>query len=193
MHYTRLESQIDGSVNHVYEDGSEYRMVRRTDNITIYLSSHTGCSLGCRMCHLTSTQQTEMNPICRDDMITRAYTVLAETVLDAPVNYAFMARGDPLVNKHVNDRTVSQLLLHHTSLQDGPKMHARVCVSTIFPQRIVGYDVASFLFERFGSFQPALYWSLYSLDVQFRQHWLPEAQEPEIVAYGLKKWQERTF
>lgn len=188
-----LISQIDGSVNHVYEDGSEFRLVTRSDHETVYLSSHTGCGLGCKQCHLTSTGQTKMVPLSSFEMMDRALTVWDPYSKSRPkprhVNFSFMARGDALANPAVNG-TFSRQLLQEASLWTH---HARINVSTIFPRKSVGEDVGQFLFDRFGSFPPTLYWSLYTMDEEKRNYWMPEAQDPTTVGKGLLEYQNATF
>ena len=62
-HISSLKSQIDHSVNFVgdYKGGLvEARYVRRTpDKVIAYVSSHNGCKMACKMCHLTATGQTK--------------------------------------------------------------------------------------------------------------------------------------
>lgn len=186
MHHEYI-SKIDGTLNHVYDDGSEFRLVRRSDHDTLYLSSHTGCALACKQCHLTSTGQTRMVSLSGGEMRERADR-LHRVSQSKHINFSFMARGDALASPHVNGVLVASLLNMRAREQT-----ARVTISTIFPKAFVGDDIASFLFDRFGAFQPQLYWSLYSLNADFLAPWMPEAQDPEIVAKGLVAWQQSTF
>lgn len=189
-----LVSAIDGSINHVYPDGSEFRRVMRKDHDTIYLSSHRGCGLGCKMCWLTALGATNMKPLSFGELVVRAdhLTALPEErdQRDSRLNFAFMARGDALMNPSVNGRMVHRLL-EMADCVAAP--HAKVTISSIFPRKAVGLKVDEFLFERFGVFQPTLYWSVYSLRDTVRREWLPEAQDPDVIAAGLKRWQQTTF
>lgn len=184
-----LTSQIDGTINHVYEDGSEFRLAQRQDHDTIYLSSHTGCALSCKQCHLTSTGQTTMLPLSKGDMVERAKVLFnLRKRSDVPVYFAYMARGDALANREVSGETVLNLL----TVPGSTPCIAKVTISTIFPKGIVGYEVDKFLFERFSIFEPTLYWSFYTPDLPRLREWMPEAQSPSIVAEGLGKWQKVT-
>lgn len=188
--YKELVDSNDGSINHVYEDGSEFRLVHRKDHDTIYLSSHTGCNLSCRFCHLTQTGQTSAQHLSHYDMLWRAERLLLDERRTAKtINFAFMARGDALANTSVNDHFVKELL----SSVDGD-CHARINISTIFPTTVIKphMEVDEFLLQRFGCFQPTIYWSLYSVDPEQRKIWLPNAEDPHKVVRGLVRWQKRT-
>lgn len=185
-----LTSKIDNTTNVIYPDGSEFRCVEREDNTTAYLSSHTGCSLGCRMCHLTATGDTKMIPLSSHDMFTRALTALMSTKESTkPLNFSFMAKGDALANKAIDGDLVRTLL---TEGDRQRRQHTKVVISTIFPTATVGWPIDEYLFDHFGSFQPHIYWSLYSLDKEFREYWLPRSADPVVVAEGLARWQKRT-
>lgn len=176
-------SELDGSINHQYPDGSEFRLVRRADHDTIYLSSHTGCALGCTMCWLTATGQTAMAPLTADAMLDRAGRFASAA--RGRVNLAFMARGDALANPNVNGSLVMRLLRRYTSAP-----HAKVTISTIFPKQADAID--ELLFRRFKGFQPNLYWSLYTFDEAVRETLLPNAGDPYAVLEGLVEWQNVT-
>lgn len=185
-----LRSKVDDTTNTIYPDGSEFRCVERLDNTTFYLSSHTGCSLACKMCHLTANGDTKMLPLSADDILTRATTLIANAEeTTKPANFSFMAKGDALASKSIDADLVDDLMILGDQHR---RLHTKVVISTIFPRQTVGDKVDEFLFDRFKSYQPHLYWSLYSLDPTFREYWLPNAQDPEIVAAGLARWQKRT-
>jgi adenine C2-methylase RlmN of 23S rRNA A2503 and tRNA A37 len=181
-----LNSSLDTSVNHVYEDGSEFRLVPREGYDTIYLSSHTGCGLGCRMCHLTATGQTKMIGLAPNDIVDRARAVL-ETARQAQRHYAFMSRGDALANPRINSALLQRLFMELPG-----RTKTRVSISTIFPWATAALEDT--LQTRFDDpdASPSFYWSLYSLDSAVRAKWLPDAGDPEIVAPALRAWLRRS-
>ena len=69
--FTKHQSGQDASVNwdRPADVGRlEARYVRRCpDYFVVYLSSQTGCSQGCRMCHLTATGQTRLRDVTFDE------------------------------------------------------------------------------------------------------------------------------
>lgn len=190
---------LDGTVNHIYDDGSEFRLVHRKGHDTVYLSSHAGCSLGCKMCWLTQQKQTDMSSIAGDDIYARAWELLL--MRKSPfVNISFMARGDALANPDIDQSLIAHLTdaAEFTRLRDAPPLaFAKVSISTIFPKGVIGGSnpaaITEFLFERFASQPLVLYWSLYSLEPAVREEWLPHASDPEHVAAGLAAWQRHTF
>lgn len=179
-----LTSEIDGSLNQPYDDGSEFRLVRRGHYDTVYCSSHMGCALRCKMCWLTASGQTKMVPLLTSEIVERAERMLGYRKDNTrSVNFAFMARGDALMSTHVNGHCVRELL----DLAGG---HAKVSLSTIFP--MASAEVHTTMMRRFGAYQPTLYWSLYTLDDDVRAEWLPKAGDPSRIAKQLAMWQRDT-
>lgn len=184
----------DGSVNHIYDLGPgqaiETRLVQRQrDEIIVYLSSQTACEMGCRMCHLTRTGQTKPSNLTGDEILDQAMEFLHEDATFAEdgvavVNFNFMARGEPLDNPHVDE----QLLLRLNLLAKGCGLRPRFKISTIMPQGMKWED----LLGRFGVVQPDLYYSLYSVDPDFRRLWFPKAQDHRMALTGLSIWQRHT-
>ena len=58
-------------------------------------------------------------------------------------------------------------------------------ISTIIPK-----DCDLDLTKRFSMMQPDIYYSLYSVNPNFRKRWFPKAVTPEIGLAALKKWQD---
>lgn len=178
-----LHSKIDDSVNFV--DGDiEARYVRRSQSyFTCYLSSQGGCKQACRMCHLTATGQTNDRNLNHAEILKQADVVLEyylnNTAPAERVNFAFMARGEPLANPGVDD----MLLMRLMEKADYCGLVPRVSISTIFPKDI---DIV----KRFSISKPDIYYSLYSLDPAFRKKWLPKAIDPDRVRSRLKTYAE---
>lgn len=188
----RLKSNEDESVNFVErtEDGGyfECRYVRRSPEYFIaYLSSHSGCNRGCRMCHLTATGQTMMQ-----DATAYGFRLQARKVLwyakDQPpakfIHFNWMARGEPLANRAIlNSWYDIAGALVHDSLGLLPKFN----VSTIMP-----VTLNKPLEEIFRGIHPTIYYSLYSVNDDFRKKWLPAAMPPEQALRMLREYQKST-
>jgi 23S rRNA (adenine2503-C2)-methyltransferase len=191
-----LISTLDKSVNFVLDNGQEARYVRREDDyFIVYLSSHNGCNKACRFCHLTQTNQTDFVEATMDDFVIQATLVLnhyrdmvktGQEPAASRIHFNWMARGEPLDNsvvitqwKDVVQKLTSQAYqVGITSLSFN--------LSTIVPATYLG----DFTFS--GDVQPHIYYSLYSLEKEFRRRWLPKAKEPLSVLADLKAWQSRT-
>jgi 23S rRNA (adenine2503-C2)-methyltransferase len=181
--WTILRSRQDASVNFVSDssDGGffESRFVQRTSDYFIsYLSSHTGCKHACRFCHLTATGQTMMTPATIEDYVEQARQSLAPAreQLEAGelrakrAHFNFMARGEALSNAQFVDRSqeLFDALAHET---DGLGVErTRFLVSSILPHDFSG-DLSKVLADE----RSILYYSLYSVDPDFRRRWLPRA------------------
>ena len=176
----KLVSEEDSSINYVVpsSDGGyfESRFVQRSsDYFIIYLSSHSGCNQACRMCHLTQTKQTMMTPATLDDYVNQAKQVLSNVSLPflralglTRVKFSFMARGEPLLNPTiVNDwqalRRSLKELIH-------PYYDVEFSISTIMPN-----DFKSNLGDIFTNRDVSIYYSIYSVNEDFRKKWLGNA------------------
>lgn len=196
MDFKVLRSEEDRSVNFVapYGDGVvEARYVRRTEDYFIcYVSSHSGCRLACRFCHLTRTRQTTFDAVGLDGFTAQIARVLrhhAEAETPSPrMNVNFMARGEPLVNAAVR----GQMRPLHDAVS---RLAAEAGVgevvynpSSIFPVGTEDLDLAA----AFGGLPVTPFWSLYSLDPTFRKRWLPKAIAPELALGKLLDFQAAT-
>lgn len=196
-------SHIDKSVNH-YKSTSdegmlEARWVQRTsDYAIVYLSSHTGCNLSCRFCHLTATRQTMMT-----DSLLGDYTAQLESVLRTrlaslkdgfdpkkleKLHINFMARGEPLQNQALvyNSKELFKAL-ESKAHEFLPNLPIHFLVSSILPKTLKT-PLASILTHE----NSWLYYSLYSMNPNFRKRWIPKALPPEIALDLCKKYQEQT-
>jgi 23S rRNA (adenine2503-C2)-methyltransferase len=196
--WSTLLSHEDSSANFVRsgDDGGliEARYVRRRSSYAIgYLSSHTGCEMACRMCHLTATGQTTFGPVTPEGFVEQAETVLdhyrSRSEPAARINWNFMARGEPLANPHVLDAfTTITDPIRRLSVENNFK-ETRFKISTIFPKTMADRNLSDVLK---GVPDANLYYSLYSLDEGFRKRWLPKALPPEQALSQIATWQRET-
>lgn len=198
-------SQLDRSVNfeHRFEDHKgrlEARFVQRTDDyFIVYLSSQTGCKQACRMCHLTATGQTDLR-----DVTVQEYFQQAERVFEhygdmirnniqgssaERVHFNFMARGEPLANKHFIENA-DEILHGLKAMATKWGLEAKFLVSTIFPKEFDFLELTDVFKD--PSVRPEIYYSMYSTDRDFRRRWVPKAIEPGIALTLLGRWNRST-
>lgn len=187
-----LKSCEDQSVNFVFDNMLEARFVRRTDDYFIcYLSSHTGCNKACRFCHLTQTGQTEMEETTVVQYFEQARHVLeyyASTDNPAKrVNFNFMSRGEVLSNK-IFLKEANILLSALNGLAYEYNLKPQYNLSTIMPVDFDGN--LSELIQ--NDFNHNYYYSLYSIDPDFRKRWLPKAMSVDKALEQFAEWQEKT-
>lgn len=193
--FTEHRSSQDASVNwdRPADVGRiETRYVRRCpDYFVVYLSAQTGCSQGCRMCHLTATGQTRQRDVTFAEMLEQAETVLGyyrrETPPARSVFFNFMARGEPLANQALlanADGLLGELARRAVALNLRPRQR----ISTILPREMG--DRA--LEEVFIIHQPDIHYSIYSMSERFRRRWLPRALPAAAALDRLAWWQRST-
>lgn len=193
--FASSSSRVDASVNFVAEVDPgriEARYVRRADDyVVVYLSSQTGCRQACRMCHLTATKQTDLRDVTLPEMLVQADEVLAyyrTQPAAESVHFNFMARGEPLMNPVVREQSAALFDGLWTRASEHG-LRARFLVSTILPVEHGDRPLES-IFDRY---HPELYYSLYSMDPEFRRRWLPKAQPVEVALDRLAAWQRATY
>lgn len=190
-----LRSQEDASVNFIwkgeYPGMLEARYVRRSpDYFVCYLSSQTGCRQGCKFCHLTATKQTSLIDVPITDIINQAKTILEYAATQAPskvVHFSFMSRGEVLANHYVLNNSRDLL----TQLYDLSREYAlvpRYMVSTIMPRSIEDKS----LWEIFPFITPTIYYSIYTMNPDFRKRWMPNAMDPNLALDKLVDYQKIT-
>ncbi len=203
--YTTHRSELDRSVNFErrFEDHAgrlEARFVQRVDDyFIVYLSSQTGCKQACRMCWLTATGQTDSR-----DVTVREYFDQAERVFDhyidmirnnkvgsaaTKVHFNFMARGEPLANKHFIENA-DEILRGLKRMANEWGLEAKFLISTIMPKEMGN----KWLIDIFKDPEvyPELYYSAYSTDPRFRKRWLPKAEDINAAILNLRIWQSIT-
>lgn len=192
-------SQQDRSVNfeHRFEDHRgmlEARFVQRVDDyFIVYLSSQTGCKQACRMCHLTATGQTDSRDVTVEEYFEQAKRVFEHyATLGNPatrVHFNFMARGEPLANKHFLENA-DYILRELKRMADCWGLESKFLISTIFPKTFDQWELTDIFKD--PEVRPELYYSLYSTDRDFRRKWVPKAIEPSIALSLLTRWNRST-
>ena len=189
-----LKSEIDDSVNFVWDldekQALEGRYVRRhKEYVACYISTQTGCSQACRMCHLTFNGQNHPRDAKFEEVLEQARTVM-DYYLTQPaaktVHYNFMARGEPLSSRVVLEDS-QELLLHLGEMAKECGVVPRFLISTIMPETL-----PKSLVELFPTVHPEIYYSLYSMRPEFRRKWLPRAMDPNRALAVLAEWQHHT-
>lgn len=200
----RLMSTIDKTVNWVLPSKQEARYVRRSDDyFIVYLSSHNGCNLSCRFCHLTQTGQTDFKEASVKEMMSQArlavnhYKKMIELEPQSQVrtiHFNWMARGEALAS--------STLKMNWDSLSKGLKAIAlqagvedvKFKISTIMPTSHIikdhHFNTLTWFFNT--DLKPEFYYSLYSTSERFRKKWIPKAVSPETALAVLSEWQRVT-
>ena len=196
-----LKSNIDRSANFISPtlDGGffESRYVRRADDyIVVYLSSHSGCNQGCRFCHLTATRQTMMTEATPDDFIAQAQRVIdhyrkvvSNEGAAQRVHFNWMARGEPLSNQYMVD-SFEEITHNLGALAREAGLVPIFNISTIFPKRLGDKKLSEILVN--DRDEVNLYYSLYSLQKNFRRRWLPTALAPDEALPRIAEYQQIT-
>jgi len=143
------------------------------------------------MCHLTfSDQKTERNATI-DDFLIQAKAVMdyykkSEQKANV-VHFNFMARGDAFASKYFlehGDTVLKELGI--LAFENG--LFPRFLISTIFPKRVSKYEIR----DIFPLHHPEIYYSLYSLNNDFRNFWLPASIPVEQALEKLVNWQNHS-
>ncbi len=196
-----LKSSEDASVNFVFSDPDykgyfEARYVRRNNDpkyFAVYLSSQSGCKQACRMCHLTNTRQTNAENATVDMFAKQASAVLDyydQNCLPAEiVHYNFMARGEAFANPAFLEDSHSILTcLGNMAITCTRNLVPRFLISTIMPKNLRGRSLSKI----FPVIHPEIYYSIYSVEDDFRRKWLPNAMPVDEALEMLKVYQENT-
>lgn len=191
-----LASNLDRSVNFVESQlvgFIESRYVRRHDNYFIaYLSTQTGCNRGCKFCHLTATKQMQFKDCTVSNILSQARTIFDHYDKDhydrnAPAEYMhfnFMARGEPLANKAIEERW-DHLLYNLGEFATERYLVPKFNVSTIMPVTMK-HDLTN----TFPIITPTIYYSMYSTNQSWRKEWMPAAMPVNDAIIQLKNYQK---
>lgn len=194
MEWTIIKSNNDMSVNFIknYKKGKiEARYVRRCDDyFIVYLSSHSGCNLSCRFCHLTATGQTSFDSVDINTYMEQAKIVLDYYSNKKPtkhVHFNFMSRGEPLENIYFKEGYGPELINNLYVLANGYGLEGSSRISSIFPNTI-NKELDYYI----GIENVIPYYSLYSIDNSFRKRWIPKSLPVKESISLLKEWQNKT-
>jgi adenine C2-methylase RlmN of 23S rRNA A2503 and tRNA A37 len=144
------------------------------------------------MCHLTATKQTQFVNCDQQDFVSQLETVFAHCDQDhnwLPANYMhinWMARGEPLSNPTITE-TSTELLLRLGSMARDRGLGVKFNISTIMPKTL-----RKPLVECFPIITPTIYYSIYSVNEAWRQHWLPGAMRVSDALSDLQSYQQLT-
>lgn len=167
----------------------ESRYVRREEKyFCCYLSSQSGCNRGCKFCHLTATDQTRFDDSTTDHYISQATAVFRQYKLSGVpakyVHFNYMARGEILANKFfLNNADEVIHALSKMAIAEG--LGVKHNVSTIMP-----VTLKKSLVDIFKMFHPTIYYSMYSVNKDFRYEWIPAAHDVDRALSMLKEYQE---
>lgn len=189
-----LKSKLDKSVNFIEDQLTgfiESRYVRRTDEyFTAYLNSQTGCNRGCKFCHLTVTNQTKYIDCTADDILSQAKIIFdeyrASNNIAKIVHFAFMARGEALANRAIENNW-TELLMKLGQLATSQGLAPKFNISTIMP-----VTMKRSLIELFPIITPTIYYSMYSTNPAWRAKWMPGAMPVDSAIEQLREYQKIT-
>lgn len=197
MQFRRLVSKLDSSVNFVSDFGKsliECRYVRRHDNyISVYLSSHNGCTMRCKFCWLTNTSQIsfkhcdiQIYKAQFNEVLKYAKTIDGKSSVGVHININLMARGEPLANKYLIKNYPDFYETMETCINTYNYKSLKINLSTIMPYTIYDRNLVSI----FGCYPVHIYYSLYSFNPHFRRKWMPNAIEPNHALQKLRELAE---
>jgi len=191
----KLASVLDNSINYITKYGKseiECRYVRRNNNyISVYLSSHNGCKMGCKFCWLTQNNQTDFKHVTIDEYNNQLCRVLSPHSQNSEnkntrINLNFMARGEPLSNKYlVNDYKKLYNKLNDTIINMNFS-ELKMNVSTIMPHTINNMN----LIDIFRNDPVALYYSIYTHNDAKKQKIMPNAMNTLSALDKIKEFSE---
>jgi adenine C2-methylase RlmN of 23S rRNA A2503 and tRNA A37 len=143
------------------------------------------------MCHLTATKQTQRSNATLDIYREQTAAVLNWYDENCPkakiVHFNFMSRGEAFDNelfiKHGKE------LFDHLGAESSKRsLFPRFLISTIMPQTIMDKSLS----DIFPIINPEIYYSIYSVNPDFRKKWLPNAMPPIHALKLLKEYQDNT-
>lgn len=200
-----IYSKQDQSFNIIFKNGAEARFVRRDSKFVIYVSSQTGCKQACRFCHLTQKGLTDEYCMSSEEIEAQAFAVYKQAVETlkpfevSRIHINFMARGDAFLNDAVFEPNL------YTGIETSFQMEGednwvgqvpiKYNVSTIMPDSVDIKERVRKLAQIRGDYRVdiRLYWSLYSMDGDFRRRWMPRAAAPIDVHRWISRALEHNY
>jgi adenine C2-methylase RlmN of 23S rRNA A2503 and tRNA A37 len=144
------------------------------------------------MCHLTATQQFQLADVDIDGYMQQAEEVLryyrTQNRPAKVIHFNFMARGEALNNSHLIKKGDYSVLEALAKLSWSHNLHPRFNISTIMPKAFADVD----LIDHFPIIYPDFYYSIYSVNQEFRKEWMRNAQPVDAALLKLYRWQEIT-
>jgi adenine C2-methylase RlmN of 23S rRNA A2503 and tRNA A37 len=195
----RLASATDGSINWIIPKGNSFiecRYIRRADGyISSYLSSHSGCKMGCSFCYLTVTNQTSFTHVdvelFKEQLnlvLNHAKDIDGDKSKDVRINVNMMARGEALANKFIVNKYPEFYKGLNTIVDKYDYGTMKINISTIMPYTIKNHD----LVDIFHDLPTNIYYSIYSINQKFRDKWIPNGIHWYDALTKLKKYQLET-
>lgn len=188
-----IYSKQDQSFNIIFKNGAEARFVRRDSKFVIYVSSQGGCKQACRFCHLTQKGLTNEYCMSAEEIEAQAFAVYKHAVETlkpfevSRIHINFMARGDAFLNDAVFEPKLYTDIEQSFWLEGQDNwvgvVPIKYNVSTIMPDSVDIKERVRKLAQIRGEYRVdiRLYWSLYSMDGDFRRRWMPRAAAPSDV------------
>lgn len=106
------------------------------------------------------------------------------------VNFNFMSRGEPFANKYLLEDAKKLI----SGLYDLGKSYGleevNFNLSSILPKELEDKSIAEVL-KGTENYNVRVYYSLYSLDEDFRKRWIPKAIDTNLAFKQLKEWQDK--
>lgn len=201
-----LRSTLDKSIKWVipHGDGSiETKFVRRDSKypvISAYVSSHNGYKMGCKFCFLAQLEQTSFKHTklyeynSQLDLILSHYKYFHKPTDPAVIlNVNFMSRGEPLANSTI----VNNYPVLYESYEErafNVDLNLKMNISTIIPKLMRNRNLADIFrvdnSTKWGNTE--LYYSMHSVDEDFREFWMPGSLPYREALDKLKQWQVTT-
>ncbi len=203
LHLHEIQKSLqDYSVNFIFKNNFEefvesrivIRKNLRDENhyAIFYLSSHDGCNKACRFCHLTQTKQTSFHHVTTSEYVEQAQHLMDYFLHhDFPecekIHFNFMARGEPLANQYMLNNS-TEIFDSLCDVVHPYFENVYFNISSIFPQEMQEKELRE-VFSKSQNYHVQIYYSLYSLNENFRKRWIPKAINPSEVFEKLFNWQ----